>query len=631
MVSIIIPYKNPNPFFKECLNSIINQTYKNIQIILVNDHSTDGSEKAAINYQKSDSRIETIKNNGNGIIDALNTGVKVANGKFITRMDSDDIMMDNKIAELRTLLLISGKQHISLGCVKYFASEKKLGQGYINYAKWLNELTINSKNYSEIYKECVIPSPCWMIHREDLIACNGFNPNIYPEDYDLAFRFYKHHFKCIPCDVVLHDWRDYSHRTSRTNEHYAENHFIPLKLDYFLELDFNPKKTLVVWGAGNKGKFIAKSLIEKNMPFEWVCDNPKKIGKDIYGKILRPFNYCIIDEVDSVLIDEAQTPIILADISQDTSIEKFIAASEITNYLELNKHFQIDEKNKNVLLTQEGSKQVETILNIPDLYNPKDPWIPYIINSLKANSLFFNNIHYIIQNNRIIIVDEFTGRIMPDRRWGDGLHQAIEAKEKLPIRPKTETQAAITYQNFFLMYPKLSGMTGTGKTAEIEFEKIYNLPVETVPTFKQTQRNDFPDLIYKDQFSKWNAIAQTCNQISLIGQPILIGTTTVEKSEMLAQLLKDYGLSYQLLNAKPENVRQESKIIAQAGKKGFITIATNMAGRGTDIILGGNIHFALQKELYNLLIFYLIRESFDHNNLFLHEYHFVYFLLMVYV
>jgi preprotein translocase subunit SecA len=334
------------------------------------------------------------------------------------------------------------------------------------------------------------------------------------------------------------------------------------------------------------------------LTFDFLRDN---IAINFSDVVLRPFNYCIIDEVDSVLIDEAQTPIILADTSKETSIEKFIAASEIINYLELNKHFQIDEKNKNVILTQEGSKQVEIILNISDLYNPKDPWIPYIVNSLKANSLFFNNIHYIIQNNRIIIVDEFTGRIMPDRRWGDGLHQAIEAKEKLPIRPKTETQAAITYQNFFLMYPKLSGMTGTGKTAEIEFEKIYNLPVEVIPTFKKTRRNDLPDLIYKDQFSKWNAIAQFCNQASLSGQPILIGTTTVEKSEMLAQLLNEYKLFYQILNAKPENVRRESEIIAQAGKKNSITIATNMAGRGTDIILGGNINFKIQKELYSIL------------------------------
>ena len=331
--------------------------------------------------------------------------------------------------------------------------------------------------------------------------------------------------------------------------------------------------------------------------FDFLRDN---MALNLNDVVLRPFNYCIIDEVDSILIDEAQTPLIISNNIQ-TPIEKYIIAAEITDYLELNTHYQVDEKNKNVILTDKGSKQIEKILSIQDLYDPRDPWIPYIINALKANALYFNNVHYIVQNNRIIIVDEFTGRIMPDRRWGDGLHQAIEAKEKLQIRQKTETVAAITYQNFFLLYPKLSGMTGTGKTTEIEFEKIYNLSVEEIPTARPTQRKDFPDLIYKDQFSKWNAVAQACNKISSTGQPILIGTTTVEKSEMLAQLLNEYQLSYQILNAKPENVRRESEIVAQAGKKGSITIATNMAGRGTDIILGGNINFKIQKNLYDIL------------------------------
>jgi preprotein translocase subunit SecA len=272
--------------------------------------------------------------------------------------------------------------------------------------------------------------------------------------------------------------------------------------------------------------------------FDYLRDN---MALNVSDVVLRPFNYCIIDEVDSILIDEAQTPLIISN-SIPTPIERYIVAAEITDYLELNTHYKVDEKNKNVVLTEEGSRQIEQILSIQDLYDPKDPWIPYILNALKANALYFNNVHYIVQNNRIVIVDEFTGRIMPDRRWGDGLHQAVEAKEKLPIRQKTETVAAITYQNFFLLYPKLSGMTGTGKTAEVEFEKIYKLSVEEIPTARPNQRQDLPDLIYKDQFSKWNAIAQECNRISSTGQPILVGTTTVEKSEMLAQLLSEYKL-----------------------------------------------------------------------------------------
>lgn len=333
--------------------------------------------------------------------------------------------------------------------------------------------------------------------------------------------------------------------------------------------------------------------------FDFLYDN---MALNLSDVTLRPFYYCIIDEVDSVLIDEAQTPLIVSD-SVETPVDKYIIASEITNYLNSGTHFKVDEKNKNILLTEEGSKQIEEILQIQDLYDPRQPWIPYVINAIKANTLFFNNVHYIIQNNRIVIVDEFTGRIMPDRRWGDGLHQAIEAKEKLPIRQKLETVAAITYQNFFLLYPKLSGMTGTGKTAEIEFEKIYKLSVDEIPTARPPLRKDLSDLIYKDQFSKWNAIAKRCNQISSTGQPILIGTTTVETSEMLAELLNEYQLAYQLLNAKPENVRRESEIVAQAGKKSSITIATNMAGRGTDIILGGNIAFTVQRELYDILTF----------------------------
>nr|YP_009496059.1 preprotein-translocase subunit a [Rhizosolenia setigera]AWT38499.1 preprotein-translocase subunit a [Rhizosolenia setigera] len=339
-------------------------------------------------------------------------------------------------------------------------------------------------------------------------------------------------------------------------------------------------------------------VTNSELGFDYLRDN---MALNLREVVLRPFNYCIVDEVDSILIDEAQTPLIISS-TIDTFIDKFIVAAEIIEYLEVNIHFKINEKKKNVILTEQGTVQIENILGVTDLYNVNDPWIPFVINALKAKTLFFKNVQYIVQNNQIIIVDEFTGRIMSDRRWSDGLHQAIEAKEGLPIRENTQTVASITYQNFFLLYPKLSGMTGTAKTAELEFEKIYKLGVDEIPTARPVLRDDLSDYIYKDQLSKWNAIAKECKDISNQGQPILIGTTTVEKSEMLAELLKEYQLSYQLLNAKPENVRRESEIVAQAGKKGAITIATNMAGRGTDIILGGNIEFKVRKQLYIILV-----------------------------
>ena len=341
-------------------------------------------------------------------------------------------------------------------------------------------------------------------------------------------------------------------------------------------------------------------VTNNELGFDYLRDN---MSLNINNVVLRPFNFCIVDEVDSVLIDEAQTPLIISN-QVETCLDKYVIASEITEYLDVNLHFKVDEKNKNVILTKEGTIQIEDILSIKDLYNPSDPWIPYIINSIKATTLFFRNVHYIVQNNQIIIVDEFTGRLMPDRRWSDGLHQAIEAKENITICQNTETAASVTYQNFFLLYPKLSGMTGTAKTAELEFEKIYNLSVAEIPTAKPNLRKDLPDIIYKDELSKWNAIVKHCKRIAVNNQPILIGTTTVEKSEMLGQLLSQYKLKYEILNAKPENVRRESEIIAQAGKQGSITIATNMAGRGTDIILGGNIKFKIRKILYVLLVSY---------------------------
>jgi preprotein translocase subunit SecA len=341
-------------------------------------------------------------------------------------------------------------------------------------------------------------------------------------------------------------------------------------------------------------------VTNNEVAFDYLRDN---MASNLNQVVLPPFNYCIVDEVDSIFIDEAQVPLIISQ-AVETCIDKYIVAAEVAEYLEVNVHFKVDQKNRNIILTEQGTAQIEKILQVEDLYNLNDPWIPYILSAIKATALFFRNVHYIVQNNQIVIVDEFTGRIMPDRRWNEGLHQAVEAKEGVPIRQNTETAASITYQNFFLLYPKLSGMTGTAKTSEVEFEKIYNLPVEEIPTARPNLRKDLPDFVYKDSLTKWTAIAKECKSIAGTKQPILIGTTTVESSEMLADLLKEYQLSYQVLNAKPENVKRESEIVAQAGEIGSITIATNMAGRGTDIILGGNITFKVRKQLYNILVLY---------------------------
>ena len=341
-------------------------------------------------------------------------------------------------------------------------------------------------------------------------------------------------------------------------------------------------------------------VTNNELAFDYLRDN---MASNLNQVVLPPFNYCIVDEVDSIFIDEAQVPLIISQ-AVETCVDKYIVAAEVAEYLEVNVHFKVDEKNRNIILTEQGTAQIEKILQVEDLYNPNDPWIPYILSAIKATALFFRNVHYIVQNNQIIIVDEFTGRIMPDRRWNEGLHQAVEAKEGVPIRQNTETAASITYQNFFLLYPKLSGMTGTAKTSEVEFEKIYNLPVEEIPTARPNLRKDLPDFVYKDSLTKWTAIARECKSIANTKQPILIGTTTVENSEMLADLLQEYQLSYRLLNAKPENVKRESEIVAQAGEIGSITIATNMAGRGTDIILGGNTTFKVRKQLYNILVSY---------------------------
>lgn len=284
-VSILIPFKNTENYLNECLDSIVKQTYVNWEVICVNDHSIDSSLEIANKFALSNPKIKVVNNKGNGLIDALKTAYNLSTGNLITRMDSDDIMLSNKISSMAEDLLNFGAGHIALGMVKYF-SEKELGNGYKNYETWLNSLTSKGLNFNEIYKECVIPSPCWMVHREDLEKVNNFESKIYPEDYDLAFRFYQIGLKCIKSNKVLHMWRDYPNRTSRTNSNYADNSFLKLKINYFLKLSYNENKKLVVWGAGKKGKKVASILNELKVSFLWVCDNPKKIGKKIYDNYL---------------------------------------------------------------------------------------------------------------------------------------------------------------------------------------------------------------------------------------------------------------------------------------------------------------------------------------------------------
>lgn len=346
-------------------------------------------------------------------------------------------------------------------------------------------------------------------------------------------------------------------------------------------------------------------ITNSELGFDYLKDN---MALEPSNVVQKEFSFAIIDEVDSILIDEARTPLIISGPSE-VNTEKYNIANEITSHLKNKIHYEIDEKIRNITLTDQGLIFCEKFLQINNLYNPNNPWAQYIINSLKAKELFLKNQHYIVKDLKIIIVDEFTGRLMNGRRWSDGLHQAIEAKEKLKIQKENKTLASITYQNLFLLYDKLAGMTGTAKTEETEMDKIYNLEVISIPTNKPCIHKELFDSIYKNEYIKWQAIAEECFQINQTGRPILVGTTNVEKSEMLAKMLDVYKLNYNLLNAKPENVKREAEIIAQAGRKYAITISTNMAGRGTDIILGGNAKSIAKLVLLNFIQNYLYKET----------------------
>lgn len=278
-----MPVKNAAEFLDECFQSIINQTYPDWELIAVDDHSTDDTNKILTSYSSQYTKIKPVINQGHGIIHALRTAYSLSSGDTITRMDADDIMPINKLEKLFDKLVSVGPGHLVVGLVRYFP-EDVINEGYRKYEAWLNELTLKEINFVEIYKECSIPSPNWLVHREDLDKCGAFNSEIYPEDYDLAFRFKAAGLQLKGVNEVTHLWRDHPARSSRNDPNYSDNRFTHLKVKYFSSLDYEPTNKLFLWGAGNKGKAIAKELIDLRLDFEWVCNNPKKIGHDIYGK-----------------------------------------------------------------------------------------------------------------------------------------------------------------------------------------------------------------------------------------------------------------------------------------------------------------------------------------------------------
>ncbi len=317
--------------------------------------------------------------------------------------------------------------------------------------------------------------------------------------------------------------------------------------------------------------------------FDYLRDNMKY---DISEYCQRELNYAIVDEVDSILIDEARTPLIISGPSEE-STDKYYRIDKIIPKLKRDIDYTIDEKARTAILTEEGNIKVEHLLGAVNLYDPANiELVHHVLQALKAHTLFKRDVDYVIKDNEVIIVDEFTGRLMPGRRWSDGLHQAIEAKEGVKIESENQTLASITFQNYFRMYNKLAGMTGTADTEAEEFAKIYNLDVVVIPTNKEMIRVDHPDVIYKSEKTKFNAVIEEIEQLHKKGQPVLVGTISIEKSEILSHLLKKKGIPHNVLNAKYHE--KEAEIIAQAGRSGAVTIATNMAGRGTDIILGGN-------------------------------------------
>ncbi len=328
--------------------------------------------------------------------------------------------------------------------------------------------------------------------------------------------------------------------------------------------------------------------------FDYLRDN--LIVTDLSQCVQRELNYAIVDEVDSILIDEARTPLIISGPT-DQSTDLYYRINAVIPQLKPERDYTIEEKTKTASLTEEGNVRVEKLLGVDNLYDPANmDLVHHVVKALQAHALYKRDVDYVVKDGEVIIVDEFTGRLMPGRRWSDGLHQAVEAKEGVKIANENQTLASVTFQNYFRMYRKLAGMTGTADTEAGEFAKIYNLDVNVVPPNRTMIRKDFADVVYRTEKEKFAAIVEEIKECHAQGQPVLVGTISIEKSEKLAGYLSRHGIKHNVLNAKYHE--KEAEIIAQAGRKGAVTIATNMAGRGTDILLGGNPDFLFKRILY---------------------------------
>ena len=352
----------------------------------------------------------------------------------------------------------------------------------------------------------------------------------------------------------------------------------------------------VSYGTNNEFGF---DYLRDNMKFDpslFVHRLFPKITKDADGKeVEKLFHFAIVDEVDSILIDEARTPLIISGPAEE-STDLYYNVDRIIPKLRRDLDFTVDEKTKTVTLTEEGVPSVEKLMGVDNLYEPSQMHIlHHVYQALRAHTLYKRDTDYMVKDNQVIIVDEFTGRLMPGRRWSDGLHQAVEAKEHVKIERENQTLATITFQNYFRMYDKLAGMTGTAETEATEFEKIYGLEVIPVPTNRTLIRDEYADLVYRTEREKLNAITEEIQELVEDGRPVLVGTTSIGKSETLSQRLKRSGVKHVVLNAKYHEM--EAEIVAQAGRPGGVTIATNMAGRGTDILLGGNPEYAARLAL----------------------------------